>query len=525
VTSHTPQAAVSTPRPPLPERLEALGPMWPRVAHHLATRPDVLSGADRDRLLLAEARVVPVPWKGVRDALAGAFGRSPAGIFAELHPRPVRVSEIAQVHRGELRDGTVVDVKVIRPGAREAVADAVRRLDLLAGALEGEPEPARVADLIEEIADWLGRQLDLLHELGNLQRLRGLARRSVWEHVPCPHIELCSSEVMVTDAVPGVPLSDVLRPWPSGDRRASLRAHGGDPPRLARVVLTVNLRQAFRYRFFCLDLHPANLIALPDDRIAFADLSSCSALDRTTAEAQLRYLTALVEDEVERTLDPPMDTVAWADEGDVPGFRRALLALGRDRALAAADGAPADPRRPGPVPAAPGELLAGVLAAARRCRVRLPQPGLLLYRSIVAADETARLLDAKVDAHDVSRRCLSAARLDATVRTIEPERVQSTALSVVGLLRDSPGRLHKILSDLADGSFSLNVWVSEVPQLEHNRDRRARLVAAAICATSLAVLLTAPELPRVLGVSVAWFVGSALALLYVWILLTWRRLR
>ena len=44
---------------------------------------------------------------------------------------------------------------------------------------------------------------------------------------------------------------------------------------------------------------------------------------------------------------------------------------------------------------------------------------------------------------------------------IRSEQLEETGANLVALLRDSPGQVHQLLSDLSDGSFSLNVTATE----------------------------------------------------------------
>jgi ubiquinone biosynthesis protein len=280
--------------------------------------------------------------------------------------------------------------------------------------------------------------------------------------------------------------------------------------------MTVTFRQAFRYQLFQADLHPANVILLPRDVVTYADWSSFAELDSALAEDELAYLSAVFGADVERALDPPTDLVAFDDEGDIAAFRRDLLRHLRERATAESGQRSQS---------APLELLAELLRAARAHRVGLSEGGRLLFRAVVAAGAAAERLDPDVATTDVTRRALGAARVGDKIRQLQPERVERTVFDIARLLRDTPGQLHRILSELADGSFSMNVWVAEVAQAERNRNRRARLLVAAIASVSLAVVLTAPHFARVDGISLAWPVALALALVYAWLALEWRRLR
>jgi ubiquinone biosynthesis protein len=495
------------------QELARLGPVQRRIFHYLATCPDVLAAPDREALIDLGDHVPPLPWPAIRAALADSLGTDLSEVFAEVEPSAAWANGIAQLHRARLPDSTPVTVKVVRPRAHAEVSAALRWLDDgLPSLLEGSEVPAAVLEeLAGEVAAWLSRQTDLTIEATNLHRLRELAAGSEWEHVPLPYLELCSESVLVAEDAGGTRLTDI-----AGSRPARLREAGVDRVRLARAIETVLIRQAFRYRLFQTDLHPDNVLALPGDIVTFADWSSFGQLDPALADDELAYLSAVFESDIERSLDPPGEVAALDADGDLAAFRRDLLRVVRARATA-------DSERPSA--SAPVEFLAELLRAAAAHRVALPRGARLLHRSLVTAESAARRVDPAVDTVDVVSRSLGVARVGVKLRKLQPERVEATLSDVARLLRDLPGQAQKILADLADGSFSLNVWVAEVAQAERNRNRRTRLLVAAIASVSLATLLSAPHLAEAGGVSLAWPVAVALVAVYGWLLLEWRRLR
>ena len=510
--SRPPHAPVLPGTVELAAQIRKLGSAAQPIGRFLALRPDFFDPAERKHVLALGDSTPVATAPATRAVLEAAVGGMAARELVGLEPVAVRETPLAQVHRGLLADGTSVDVKIVRAEARTVVARALSQLDRLVGLV---PSGA-----LEGVAEWLDRQLDLGYELANLERLRRLATASPWEHVPQPYVDLCSSTTLVTAPVAGIPLADLLVAVSSRAARDKTRIEASpyDPWRLARILVAVNLRQAFRYRFFQADLHPDNIVVLPGDVVAFYDHSWFGESDPPLAGDQLAYLAAVFDDDIDRMLDPPVDAFSDASRSALARLRRDLLGFIRARETQRTP-VTASPD------AVPGDFLVRLLAGARARGIEMPAPAQLLYRSIVTAETVARRLDSRSDPAGVAREYVRVAQLDAKIRNLQPERLESTFLSLVTLLRDAPGQLQKLLSDLADETFSLNVRVTEVPHVEHNRNRRARLTAAAICSVALAILLTAPHLPRPFGVSVAWFLGLALALLYAWIVFEWRRLR
>jgi ubiquinone biosynthesis protein len=494
----------------LGRELREAGPIALRAGHYLALRADWLGPAERADLVRFGDHVPPLEWSAIAPQLSRALGADPADAFDSVEPRAQWSNAITQTHRARLRDGTPVTVKIVRPGATEQIARAepwlrseLPALLHRAGAVD---DPGTAA---ADVGAWLRGQGDLSLEAANLARMRDVVGDSTWGRVPALVPELSGARVLVTEDLGGVRVGDIGARWAGAQPSARI-----DRRRLARVPVLVLLRQALRYRLFCVDWHPDTVLALPEDRITLADWSLVAELDADLALQLQSYLTAVFDGDVELVLSPP-GAGSWVDGGDPLAFRRDLTAYIRGQASA----------RPSTPGAQQQALLEEILRLSATHGIGLPLGERLLLDALLCAQMTALAADPEVDCGDVARRSLAATRAGAKFRHLGPDQTAELLSELTTLAADLPGQVHDVLADLADGSFSLNVWVSEAAQAERNRNRRARLLAAAIVAVGLALLLSARHLPRVGGVSVAWVIGAALAVTYAWLAIEWRRLR
>jgi ubiquinone biosynthesis protein len=487
------------------------------VGRYLALRPDLAAPDARADLAGLTEEAAPLAWRDARAALADALGRDPDRVFSTIDPLPVASTVLSQVHRARL-PGRDVAVKLIRPDARRRVEEDLRRVSELQPLLDPaarDRDRGRTGDRwVADLRTWLDRRLDLRQELGNLQRLAGDPgdrgrRGGSRECVPRPRPDLCSERLLVTDWLGGVPLADLLQ-VDVRDEDGPWRDLDIDPARLARNLVDVSLRQMFERGFFCADVHPANVVALPGSLVSFAAYDDCAAVDPASPEAQLAGLVAAFDDDVERLLEPPLERGEAPDGAAAIAFRKELLRVMRDRA------AESDGDR--------GELLVAMVRAAARNGIPLAEGSATVALTVAGVAALAARLDGGSDAGDTVRGALRRWQLGLTLRKLEPERLQPTLISLINLLHDSPIQVQKLLADLADGSFGLSVQVTEAPRVTGSRDRHVRLLTVAICSVGVALLLTASGLPRPFGVSLAWPLGAALAGTYVWLLRELRRL-
>lgn len=74
----------------------------------------------REQLAVLQTAAFATPFSAVQDCLKAALGPK-VELFRELDPAPVAVASIGQVHRGVLRDGREVAVKVQHPQVEESL--------------------------------------------------------------------------------------------------------------------------------------------------------------------------------------------------------------------------------------------------------------------------------------------------------------------------------------------------------------------------------------------------------------------
>src|SRR5438874_6804376 len=102
----------------LATRLEGL-PI--KVCQFLGSRADVLPREYVEVLSRLQDRVPPRPLATLRPLVERELGRSVDEVFAELDPMPLASASLAQVHRGRLRDGREVAVKIQYPDIERVV--------------------------------------------------------------------------------------------------------------------------------------------------------------------------------------------------------------------------------------------------------------------------------------------------------------------------------------------------------------------------------------------------------------------
>ncbi len=253
--------------------IEDLGGSFVKFGQVLAVQPDLLPPGFSTELLDLLDRVASVPTDVVMRSLAAELG--PAASRLEwIDPEPLATASIAQVHRARV-DGRDVAVKVQRPGIEQQFRSDVRMMMLLLRAVR----MLRVRPLywldepIREFAAWTDEELDFRREARHLTLVRrqSAGRRGV--RLPEVFLGLTTRRVLVTEYLDGVTMAAYMRAVTANDTALGerLAAQGFDPAAFGRQIIINFTTDSFRHGLFHADLHPANLLILPDNVVGYVD--------------------------------------------------------------------------------------------------------------------------------------------------------------------------------------------------------------------------------------------------------------
>jgi ubiquinone biosynthesis protein len=256
--------------------LQELGPIFVKFGQAVSTRRDLLPADIANELAKLQDRVPPFPGAIARESIERAHGRPVSETFSAFDETPLAAASIAQVHAANLRDGTEVVVKVLRPGMSEVIKRDLEVLFALAGLAQrfwSESRRLRPLEIVAEYEKTILDELDLMREAANASQLKRNFLGSDLLYVPEVYWDYCRLNVMVMERIHGVPISDM----------ETLRAVGTDIALLAENGVRIFFTQVFRHNFFHADMHPGNIFVLVNDprnpRYAAIDFGIVGTLD------------------------------------------------------------------------------------------------------------------------------------------------------------------------------------------------------------------------------------------------------
>lgn len=266
--------------------LERLGPTFIKIGQVLSARPDLTPAPLCAALARLQEHVEPVPWSVLQPAVERSFGARLTLHFASIDPRPVAAGSIAQVHRGILRDGRVVAVKIRRPGVERIVAADLALLRAVARAAAHLPgmHATPVRELVEEVGRPVAEQLDFRLEAQNHREIRGMFRHVERLTIPALIDELCTDAVLTMEFVHGLQ-SIVTAPLADRERRDA-----------ALVGLRALYRMIFAGGLVHADMHPGNVFARDWGEVVILDMGLVARLTPRDREAFVDFFFGIITD-------------------------------------------------------------------------------------------------------------------------------------------------------------------------------------------------------------------------------------
>jgi predicted unusual protein kinase regulating ubiquinone biosynthesis (AarF/ABC1/UbiB family) len=173
-----------------------------KVGQMLSLQDSLLPPEVAEVLHTLQRQAPPIPFETVKRQLDKELPEWKR-TFARLEPEAVAAASIGQVHRGVLKDGRTVAVKIQYPGIDKIIEADLVNLRRLLKSLFSLFTDADFGPIWRELRDRLREELDYLHEAENLRRMALLYAGSDEVVIPSVVDAATSRRVLTMEYVAG----------------------------------------------------------------------------------------------------------------------------------------------------------------------------------------------------------------------------------------------------------------------------------------------------------------------------------
>jgi ubiquinone biosynthesis protein len=310
-----------------PERLktilESLGGSFVKLGQMLALQPDILPDEYCKALYNLLDRVSPVPQQEIEEVFLEEIGKMPQDALDDFDGKPLASGSIGQVHIGHL-DGRKVAVKVQRPDTLLGFHRDIRMMKAFAWLIRCSHFKLLywMIPPFEEFAEWTVEELDFRMEARYMRQLRFHAQDCPRQYVP-EVMHYATRRVLVIEFLEGVTLIDHMRRIADGDPQHAdwLVRVKFDSHEFARNIIDNFLQGASEHGVFHADLHPANLMLLPNNVVGYMDFGITGVLSQFSRHNLLATTLAFARRDIDGLCTTFFAVSSMDKTSDPDGFR------------------------------------------------------------------------------------------------------------------------------------------------------------------------------------------------------------
>jgi len=258
-----------------PERLrnvfEELGPTFVKLGQMLSTRPDLVGERMADEFTRLQDDTQPFDFETVKKIVESELGKSLNEAFQTFEEEQLAAASVGQVHRAVLHDGTLVAVKVQRPGIQDTVGKDLVIMHHLADLIHKRIPTLRVfnvPEIVEEFDKSIHKEMDYELEARNTLNFQANFASNEGIHAPIIFQEHSTSRVLTMEFIQGTKMGEVLE-----------NPEGFNTKLLAERVAKSYFQQILIDGFFHADPHPGNLYVLEDNVLCYIDFGMMGHID------------------------------------------------------------------------------------------------------------------------------------------------------------------------------------------------------------------------------------------------------
>ena len=350
------------------------GPAFVKLGQSLAVRVDVVGKDIATHLVQLQDKMPAFSYKKVELAVQANFGKDIETIFSSFEKTPVAAASIAQVHFAKTKNGDDVAVKILRPDVIKRFNNDIRAFEIFTTILERivpSSRRLRPKQVVAEMKQWVGDELNLLTEAKNAVRLKRNFAHSDIFNVPKVYTDLTTPSILTTERIYGMRIDD----------KDALIEAGLDPKDILEKSATIFFLQVFRDGFFHADMHPGNMFVTKEGVLSPVDFGIMGTLDKSTRVYVADVLYYIVLEEYEKAAQVHFNAGYVPSTYSLSSFSTAIAKIG------------AGVREKGDWHSmSMGDLLTDLFKTTKKFNMKTRPELLLLQKTIVVAEGVGRTI-------------------------------------------------------------------------------------------------------------------------------------
>ncbi|MGL5244329.1 MAG: ABC1 kinase family protein [Sarcina sp.] len=489
----------------LRKAFEELGATFIKLGQILSTRPDILPKEYIKELeKLQDCNLYTDDIDTINKVFYEDFGKRIEDYFTYFSSKPIASASIAQVHKGILKDGTKVVIKVQHSGIKEKMnldLSIIRRLVKLVKHRFND-SLINPMEALNEIQESTKKELDFRIEYSNMVRFEKLNKTVACITSPKPVKEICSSRILTMEEIDGFKISCI----------DELNKEGYDRDDVAKKLAISFCKQVFEDGFFHGDPHPGNLL-ITDREIAYIDFGIVGELNNGLKKAMNRAIIAVALEDVDGLVSFISIIGVKTGEVDESTLRDDCKFLLTKYTSISLSGIKIS------------EFLNEVFEISSRNNIQLPKEFVSLIRATIILEGVLTHLNPNLEIMDI---IVPFIKNKNRIELIDGLKMDDVGLKFYKLALEGfkiPGKINELADSISKGRVKVKIEIKEIKHMISqlnkmvNRLAFALVVGCMVIASSLVLKVNTG--PIYDGLSLVGLVGYAVSAIFgFWLLIS-----
>ena len=486
---------------------EELGPTFIKFGQILSNRPDLLPAELITELEKLQDGVPPEKGDIAVSLVEYQLNKKVEDIFDVFETSAFASASIAQVHRGKLKNGDEIVVKIQRPYIRELILSDLKAMYYVADILNKRVPEVRNFDprgLVKMFEDSIIKELDFIHESINLQRFTNNYKKDPYYHseiyLPKVYQEFTTDRILTLEYIKGIKISDYEK----------LEQGGFDRKIIATRLINTFFKQVFEHGFFHADPHPGNVFVLPGNVVCFIDYGMMGNMIPRDIEQLATLFIAIRSGDVKRIIKT---LLLLSDKSIIKNYRdleyditefvnKYSISQIHQNELST--------------------IMLEIKDIIVKHGLKVPPHFFLLARSLVTVEGVAKNLYPEVDVVNLAKPFM----LKVIAKKFNPldfgKKVLNSAFELGAYMEDFPRDLKNAIRKINSGEIKVDIQHKGIDPVIHSFNRISRqivsavLISALIIGSSLLVVAKTPpywgdiSAPGIIGFIIAGIIATGL---------------
>ena len=357
--------------------LGEIGPGFVKLGQALSTRPDIFGLNITNRLILLQDKLPPFSDVIAIKIIEEETNKKIDQIFNFFEKKPIAAASVAQVHKGILKDGSKVAIKVLRPNIEQTLFRDFKFFYGICNVFEFFSTNCKRLSLKEIIATFAHSSLDeidLRLEASNSEQLSENFIDYELFDTPKIYWEYTTKKLLTSEFIDGVRIDEI------NNLKTNINVKN-----LTTVASEIFFYQTFRDGFFHGDLHPGNIFINQSGKIIAIDFGIMGYLNLNDRKFLAKLFNFLLNKEFFKIVKLHQENGMLDKDTDLYKLTQEIRIL-------------ATPILNKPIgDISMGHLFGEILALSRKFNIKIQAKFCLLQKSMIMAEGIARQINPKAN--------------------------------------------------------------------------------------------------------------------------------